>query len=217
MVATVAPRNVEKAMPMLAAPTAAMRLRLTPWKDAKPAGSAPSAAKPPSSRWPLAQPRASGTTTPTATRAACQGAKSSQWTGPSCTSCFHWNPPGRITRDLGALTSAERPRARDAAQVGPSQLQHSPHTSVQHHVRRRQRESRHLGDGDVRRDRQGVRIGDEVDQGGTAVAECFCEACPHVSRLLDADRVDARSPATVEKRARTSVCLRTCERNLAFV
>ena len=95
--------------------------------------------------------------------------------------------------------------------------EHSFRREPRRDLRRRQRESRHLGDGDVRRDRQGVRIGDEVDEGGTAVAERFCEACPHVSRLLDADRVDARSPATVEKRARTSVCLRTCERNFAFV
>src|SRR2546427_5481688 len=52
MPARMAPRNVESAMPILAAATAATRLRLTPWNEAKPAGSAPSAAKAPCSMWP---------------------------------------------------------------------------------------------------------------------------------------------------------------------
>ena len=76
-------------MPTLAAATAVTRLRVTPWKEAIPAGSAPSAAKAPRSMWPLHQPIASGTTTPTATRAARQGAMLRQRNGPSLSSVRH--------------------------------------------------------------------------------------------------------------------------------
>src|SRR5262245_55209656 len=52
VLAAVAPTKVATAMPRLATTTAARRLRVTPWNDAKPAGSAPRAAKAPESRWP---------------------------------------------------------------------------------------------------------------------------------------------------------------------
>ena len=43
LAAATVPTNVETAMPMLAASTATTRLRVPPWNDAIPAGSAPSA------------------------------------------------------------------------------------------------------------------------------------------------------------------------------
>ena len=66
--ATVPPTKVDTAMPALATATAVTLVRVTPWNDAIPAGSAPSDAKAPSSACPLAAPAASGSTTPAATR-----------------------------------------------------------------------------------------------------------------------------------------------------
>jgi hypothetical protein len=62
---------------------------VTPWNEAIPAGSAPSAANAPKSKWPVHHPIASGTTTPAATRAARHGAIARQRNGPSLSSVRH--------------------------------------------------------------------------------------------------------------------------------
>src|SRR6266446_1715940 len=132
MPARMAPRNVESAMPILAAATAATRLRLAPWNEAKPAGSAPSAAKAPCSMWPLIQPRVSGVSTPAAARAARHGATAPQWKGPSWTSRLHRNPRRNLTSSPPRELTPGRWRRSDVARS----RRHPPRHVRPDHLRR---------------------------------------------------------------------------------
>src|SRR5438309_3899295 len=102
------------------------------------------------------------------------------------------NPPSKITLDRAALISADQYRTRDVAQVGPRHLQHPSDTSAQHHLHSREREALDLGPADVRRYRERVGIGDEVDEGRPRMVERALERSPDVLGLLDPDPVDAR-------------------------
>ena len=66
-------------------------MRVTPWNDAIPAGSAPSDAKAPSSACPLAAPAASGSTTPAATRSVRPVTMYFQPAGPARSASRHPN------------------------------------------------------------------------------------------------------------------------------
>lgn len=91
---------------------------------------------------------------------------------------FHRDPIIQGLRNACHLTSPDQRRARDVAQVRSRHFQHSPHTSAQHHFRGRQREAHDLRPANVRRYRQRVGIGDEVDEGRPRMVERVLERSP---------------------------------------